>query len=851
MVIFIVMVILQFVVICYSSCFIICLVFNIFYILLGSDMLWYIFCRCLVPESRITEMHAMVGFNVVAILTACVPLLLSALKTQAADHGSVNKFQLNEHRGIGRWKRGIAFPASCQDVQKLVDDRVHNMSSVSLKLFVDDVEFNNDNKTSLQMSWTGHDTERVIVITSDGVTSTVYLSDETSKKFDNISARLGSATGDSQLSLQKHPLVAQIIYIVAYPLLHISSSLFISTDAGNSFTKVPLPFLLSARLVFHPNDSALILANDKLTHKLFLSKDKGFTWSEIKSGVISFKWSTVPHSSDIFVVTGNDYIIADSRSNVLQKSTDFGNTWTQLYKNVYSFGSGGKFLYTSFFVSSDSTDRKLVVSTDAGMHWNHVLLPSITPDRFFSILDASEGQIFLHVDEPGDTGKGILYLSDATGVVFTKSLENHLYPNFEHETDFYAVRSMRGVYIANQLVSDNSIRTVISYNRGGDWQPIERPKDVPCTDETQKCFLQIHNTYSMSRGVRANPPMSVPNAVGIILAHGHVAASLQTSHPDVFVSSDGGYNWRLALTGPHHYVIGDHGGLLVAIPADTNWPSVVKFSTDEGRCWLSYNFTKGREPIQFTGLLIEPGNKAMMVAIWGYTKDRVWHTIFVNFTALIDRRCGDNDYEDWVAHSHQAGGCMLGSNETFRRLKPDSWCYNGKAYSVSKTAKPCLCTVDDYDCDFGYMRQENVDKCVEDPSLKDSPIHICLRNHEENMVSVGYHKIPGDMCQGGYIPDGPRVSLSRVCMDNISPSDLSADTKQEHGAKPSAGVVVVILIVIIVVIAAAVVVTMYAKKRRMFSPSYHYMSIRSGDTKPLNTSVYDESSDDEPVLAKS
>ena len=195
---------------------------------------------------------------------------------------------------------------------------------------------------------------------------------------------------------------------------------------------------------------------------------------------------------------------------------------------------------------------------------------------------------------------------------------------------------------------------------------------------------------------------------------------------------------------------------------------------------------------------------------------------------------------------------MLGYNETFRRLKPDSWCYNGRAYIVAKTEKPCPCTVDDFDCDFGYMRQENVDKCVEDPSLKDKQIHICRRNHEENIVAVGYHKIPGDKCKGGYFPtDAPSINLLEICRDDDSHAHLVAETKQQQhpDKKRYAGTVIVAVVVICCVIVVAVLITIYARKRRMFSQSYHYMSIRSDDTKPVNTSVVDNSSDEEPVFS--
>ena len=84
----------------------------------------------------------------------------------------------------------------------------------------------------------------------------------------------------------------------------------------------------------------------------------------------------------------------------------------------------------------------------------------------------------------------------------------------------------------------------------------------------------------------------------------------------------------------------------MAIPIET--PSVVKFSTDEGHCWISYNFTS--EPIEFTGLLVEPGNRAMTAAIWGYSEQRVWHTHVINFTALIEKQC--NHIAEILSHKH-------------------------------------------------------------------------------------------------------------------------------------------------------------------------------------------------------
>ena len=60
----------------------------------------------------------------------------------------------------------------------------------------------------------------------------------------------------------------------------------------------------------------------------------------------------------------------------------------------------------------------------------------------------------------------------------------------------------------------------------------------------EKCSLQIHNRFSRSRGVQFTMgPLSIPNAVGIILAHGHPGSALNRN-VDVWMTRDGGYKWN-------------------------------------------------------------------------------------------------------------------------------------------------------------------------------------------------------------------------------------------------------------------------------------------------------------------
>lgn len=50
-----------------------------------------------------------------------------------------------------------------------------------------------------------------------------------------------------------------------------------------------------------------------------------------------------------------------------------------------------------------------------------------------------------------DSGMGMIYVSDYRGIVFSKSLERHLYTSTGGETDFTVISSLRGVYITSVL----------------------------------------------------------------------------------------------------------------------------------------------------------------------------------------------------------------------------------------------------------------------------------------------------------------------------------------------------------------------------------------------------------------
>lgn len=139
----------------------------------------------------------------------------------------------------------------------------------------------------------------------------------------------------------------------------------------------------------------------------------------------------------------------------------------------------------------------------------------------------------MHVDDAGDTGKGTIFTSDESGVIFSKSLENNLYPNGDDVTDFVRIESLNGVYITSQvkifininsnyrtrnnvflifyfqLKDDQSIESLITYDKGASWDKFGKPmnceSDTACgcnTTSDSYCHLQMHCAFSMSKGVK-------------------------------------------------------------------------------------------------------------------------------------------------------------------------------------------------------------------------------------------------------------------------------------------------------------------------------------------------------------
>ncbi|XP_061544055.1 sortilin-like isoform X2 [Phycodurus eques] len=659
---------------------------------------------------------------------------------------------------------------------------------------------------SLSLAWVGDESGVILVLTTFQVPlfmmrfgqSNLYRSEDYGKTFNDVTHLINHTFIQTDFGIAVSPDHSGKVILTADVSVIGGFRLFRSRNFGQTFETSELPFEPLIQMLYNPGDSNILLTLS-IKLDLWLSDDFGATWRKIHDSVCLVRWGA---KNSIYFTTNYNGSCNDKGMLELRKTADYGRSFHTIATRVYSFVLGGRFVFASIMTGKD-TERMIHVSVNGGELWNIAQLPAVNHEQFYSILAANENMIFMHVDDPEDSGIGTIYVSDDRGTVFSKSLERHLYTTTGSDTDFTTITSLRGVYMTSVLTEDGAVETMITFDQGAQWQTLRRPQNSPCDTETStnrpnRCRLHIHATYSTA--MKMNVPMlplSQPSAVGLILGHGSVGDAESTVMPDVYVSDDGGYSWLLSLTGPHHYAILDSGALLVAVE-HTNLPvNQIKFSTDEGQCWRTYNFTSDR--FHFSGMDSEPGSRSLNVSLWGYRNDFTkWVVITIDFRNLLTRDCNDEDYVPWLAHSADPDssddGCVLGYKETFLRLRKDSACWNGRKFSGRQRLSPCACTLDDYQCDFGYFRPENSSECVEQEEMKGHPLEFCLNGTTEELQTSGYRKIPGDLCSGGFQPVRKETDLRRRCTsDALNPFSLT-----ESGSLNAAVIAVVVIAMLLI-----------------------------------------------------
>mmetsp|Transcript_11552 Transcript_11552/g.15062 ORF Transcript_11552/g.15062 Transcript_11552/m.15062 type:complete len:887 (+) Transcript_11552:98-2758(+) len=537
---------------------------------------------------------------------------------------------------------------------------------------------------------------------------------------------------------------------------------------------------------------------------LYLSEDSGNSWRMIQSHVISFDWlinagkKNKDFRSSSAEINPKSLIVSAIQPAHRQRDQRFGywTPWADLLISNDFFKTekvvvpgGNRFLFTPKFIfvaqvrsalsHAGSTEINLMMSIDFGESFYSGKLPFTLAQKSYTVLDTSEDTVFMHVNHGSENSPyGHVYISDGLGARFSLSFrDNHR--NKDGKCDFEKVLGLEGVYIANYVENvDNieafestksgsslkpgkrshnrvepSIRTVISFDKGGEWSALRPPtvgsNGAPIQCSSSDCALHLHGQSEELFG----PVYSATTSVGLIMGVGNVGARLLNDRDAVntYLSRDGGQTWSEVRKGSHIYEFGDHGGLIV-MADDAHDTTQLLYSWTQGKNWNTVEVSK--TPIQVENVIIEPTSKSTRFLVYGRDASKMGTNrgiiVSVDFSSLHERVCSDADYEIWRPRLSD-NSCLLGHIVEYTRRKQDSACFNPKEHETKLAITNCECTEQDYECDFGYMRKYNHGPCERDPSVPDSDLKLPTQCPPTGILTIsnGYRLVAGDTCEGG------------------------------------------------------------------------------------------------------
>jgi photosystem II stability/assembly factor-like uncharacterized protein len=236
--------------------------------------------------------------------------------------------------------------------------------------------------------------------------------DNGTKKTDNGVAT--ELTGGDGMDCQMDPTDPNIMYTSSQ-----NGYINISTDGGSTFSSIsnnissPAPQgAWITPFVIHPASTTMILAG---YHNLYFSNDNGLSWSSISPSFGSFIERIA------LAYTNPQYIYLSIGGNSLQKSTNFGGTWTTIASPSSSFSD----------IIVDPKDETKLWATISGYNaakkvgsytptggwvFHNNMLPNVPIDCI--AIDSSNGTMYIGTDV------GVFYSTDtaATWQLF----DNHM-----------------------------------------------------------------------------------------------------------------------------------------------------------------------------------------------------------------------------------------------------------------------------------------------------------------------------------------------------------------------------------------------------------------------------------------
>lgn len=435
--------------------------------------------------------------------------------------------------------------------------------------------------------------------------------------------------------------------------------------------------------------------------------------------------------------------------------------------------------YIVVAATSINTDEMSLYVTDDGIDWHRAMFPAAHGHKLkqgaFTVLESTDYSIQVDVMNTRPSNPmGVLFTSNSNGTFFTENVE-HTNRNEKGNVDFEKISGVQGIFLVNTVKNweeveeeagaEKEIVTQITFDDGRTFQDLEVGDDR----------LHLHSVTNINNVGRV---FSSP-APGLVMAVGNTGSSLKDFEDGhLYVSDNAGLTWKRALKGPHKYEFGDQGSILVAI-RDSKKADVgeIRYSLDHGENWEKAKLPDGLriKPSMLTTTQDSTSTKFIIIGTTDGDKPE-YPIIALDFQGLRERKCKDDDMEDWHARVDEDGKptCLMGHKQTYRRRKKKADCFVMSEFKdpVPKT-KDCECTDDDFECDYNFIRED--DKCVKAGPIV-APKGTCKGAKPDDTFkgSSGWRKIPGNTCKRS---DGPQKDdpVERKCSDIVdSPSGAPA-----------------------------------------------------------------------------
>ena len=233
---------------------------------------------------------------------------------------------------------------------------------------------------------------------------------------------------------------------------------------------------------------------------MYKTKDLGNNWEPILDYVVQFAWGIQGLSPEVtknfpmerIYVTRNSNAEGDQKVSGWNygidfiRSDDFFVTSEVIVPHGNKFLLADKFILVASAVENDSEEVQLAVSNNRDIDsFSRIELPvKKIPEHSYTLLDTSEGSIFLHVNHYGPRSNyGTVYISDALGKRFSVSLLHNVRDRSGF-CDFDKVKGLEGIYIANIYDKDHLSedtankknkkdnlrfqKTMITFDKGGE-----------------------------------------------------------------------------------------------------------------------------------------------------------------------------------------------------------------------------------------------------------------------------------------------------------------------------------------------------------------------------------------------